>query len=302
MKIVEPYAKIIESELEQLSVYQRIDKCASVCYQRPEKPNDEEARVFCLGIVDRKHWMPLEMAVVHLATTELDVPKSKYITSSRITGETRGKVVISGSIRAFLEAEYPNTEQSLRFLAHEFPLFFGEDIRDTYVKFARPDQIPWYHKHVAVRIVTNRAISHQLVRHRPCAILQESQRFCRYDGERFDGEVSFVRPGWVSPAFSRGYNPLLKLWRDDMMGAERRYFNRLDKGLQPQQARGVLPNECKTELIMYASLPEWLHILNTDTMRCSKHADPEMRRIMIPLREEFMAKYPEADWSKGEGA
>jgi thymidylate synthase ThyX len=87
-----------------------------------------------------------------------------------------------------------------------------------------------------------------------------------------------------------------------MLMAERRYFNRLDKGLQTQQARGVLPNDCKTELIMYASLPEWLHILNTDTMRCSKHADPEMRRIMIPLREEFMAKYPEADWSKGEGA
>lgn len=61
-------------------------------------------------------------------------------------------------------------------------------------------------------------------------------------------------------------------------------------GVPPQSARGVLPNDAKTELIIYASLPEWRHIF---AMRCAKAADPEIRRIMVPLREQFEAEYPE---------
>ena len=82
-------------------------------------------------------------------------------------------------------------------------------------------------------------------------------------------------------------------WADQMKVNEEQYKWRLLHKLASQDARGILANDCKTELIMYASLPEWQHILNTDTMRCSPHADPEMRRIMLPLRAEFMKKYPE---------
>ena len=71
---------------------------------------------------------------------------------------------------------------------------------------------------------------------------------------------------------------------------ERTYQALMAEGLSPQAARGVLPNDTKTELIMYASLPEWLHIF---AMRCGPAADPEMRRITIPLREQFRTEYPE---------
>lgn len=290
MKIIEPSARIIEDELAGMSIYQRIDQCASVCYQRPPKATEDEAKEFCKSMLERKHMMPLEMAQVYLLATEADVPKSKFVTHTQVAGLTKGRVVISGSIRAFLEAKYHDREQVRRFLSHKYPLFFGEDVRETYVKFAREDQIPWQHRYVAVRVVCSRAISHQLVRHRPVSILQESQRYCRYDGERFEGEVTFIRPLWVDN----------DLWMDgfrlDCYRAEDRYKTYLLEGLSPQQARGVLPSDCKTELIMYASLPEWKYILNTDTMRCSPHADPEMRRIMLPLREEFMGKYPEVGW------
>ena len=75
-----------------------------------------------------------------------------------------------------------------------------------------------------------------------------------------------------------------------METAELRYQEMLKSGLTPQQARAVLPESTKTELIMYASLPEWLHIFK---MRCAKAADPEVRRIMVPLREQFKTEYPE---------
>ena len=75
-----------------------------------------------------------------------------------------------------------------------------------------------------------------------------------------------------------------------MLECQAAYQSLMKSGMKPQQARAVLPNSTKTELIAYASLPQWKHIFN---LRCSPAADPEMRRVMIPLREEFKAKYPE---------
>lgn len=286
MKIIDPSAHI--EELPE-NIYQRIDKAASVCYQRPEKPTVEEAMEFCRGIIKRKHWMPLEFATVHLVTTEQDIPYSQFIHIQRIEGE-RDYYLATGSIRAFMELKAP--DPVMWFLSKEFPMFFtwvGHNLKDRGVEFAWSYEIPWEHEHVAVHVVCSRAISHQLVRHRPCAILQESQRYCRYDGKRFDGEVSFIRPIWTEEGII-----FRSIFLDDCAEAESRYFDRLNcYGLTPQQARGALNNDTKTELLMYANLPEWQHILNEETMRCSPHADPEMQRIMKPLREEFKARWPE---------
>jgi len=76
-------------------------------------------------------------------------------------------------------------------------------------------------------------------------------------------------------------------WLDHMKNCEKYYKDQLRNGLSPQQARGGLPNDTKTELIMYGSLPMWDHVFD---MRCAAGADPEMKRIMLPLREEFKNK------------
>lgn len=286
MKIVEPSAVIIEPELEQLSIYQRIAYCAGVCYQREPRKTEEEAQAFCRRMVEIGHHSTLEMAVVHLVGDIVDVPSSKYITH---TLDTRGeRCVITGSIRALLEADGEYGSQVWNLLANQYPVFFTEsDPPRGMVRFADPHEIPWQHKHVAARFIVNRAVSHELVRHRPVSFLQESQRYCRYDDE-----VVFIRPEWAN-----GY-----LWetafKTDCSHAEGRYKLYLQEGLKPQQARAVLPNSTKTELIAYASLPQWKHMFN---LRCSPAADPEMIRVMRPLREEFMQQYPEAftggdDW------
>ena len=121
--------------------------------------------------------------------------------------------------------------------------------------------------------------SHQLVRHRPCSFLQESARFCKYD----DG-VTFIRPEWAEDGLQADY------FETQCYSSEAMYKSRRNAGLAPQQARGALIHDVKTELIMYASLPEWLHIF---AMRCATAADPEARRIMVPLREQFKTEYPE---------
>ena len=294
MKIINPSAKIIEAELPQ-NIYQRIDACASVCYQRPAKPTVEEAEQFCRSMVERGHLTTLEMVVVHLVCPAYCVPMSDYVkftmltsdkyTSDEYTGPPM--YVVTGSIRALIEAT--NSFDMAAFLAGELPTFFPipEGLSNDFdsmegVRFAEPHEIPWQHKHVAARFIINRAVSHELVRHRPCSFLQESQRYCRYEDE-----VVFIEPLW-SDAGNANHDDLFEY---SSAVAEGHYRTLLKRGLKPQQARAVLPNSTKTEVICYASLPQWLHMFN---LRCSPAADPEMRRVMIPLREEFKEKYPEA--------
>lgn len=289
MKIIKPSATIIEDELSKLSIYQRIDACASVCYQRPPKPTEEEAQEFCKKMLSVKHMSTLEMAVVHLVLPVCEA-SSQFLTSKYIThAYNAGWCLLTGSIRAFMEFLQYNDDSSLMsvrsFLAKEFPLFFqANNFRDyPKVRFAKPEEIPWQHKHVAARFIVNRAVSHELVRHRPCTFLQESQRYCRYEDE-----VTFVEPEWVG-----GSDKMFLWFENDCIVAEKAYKSYLKHGLKPQQARAVLPNSTKTELICYASLPQWKHMFD---MRCSPAADPEMRRVMVPLREEFKEKYKEVEW------
>ena len=280
MKIVNPSATIIEKELAGLSVCQRIDRCASVCYQRPPKPTEEEAQAFCRKLIERGHLPALEFATIHLAMPfwdSLDYREEKYLHVSTAPSNPAG--IVSGSIRAFMESDYGSNMWN--FLASELPLFFTESDRQRGdISFARPEEIPWQHRHVAVRVICSRATSHQLVRHRPCSFLQESQRYCKYG----DG-IEVIAPQWFG-----GDRAIDAKWTNHMRYCSSEYKTLCAWGLSPQEARGVLPNDTKTELIMYASLPEWLHIFK---MRCAKAADPEMRRIMVPLREQFKTEYPE---------
>ena len=178
MKIVDPSAEIIEKELAGLSVCQRIDRCASVCYQRPPKPTEEEAEQFCRSLIERGHLPALEFATIHLSMPwdyAEELVACKYL---RAEHNIDGDLIVSGSIRAFMEA---GVEDALtEFLAHHFPVFFQSEDPEEFdgtdfvsdINFAT-DEIPWQHRHVAVRVVCSRAISLQLVRHRPCSFLQE---------------------------------------------------------------------------------------------------------------------------------
>lgn len=288
MKIINPSAEIIEHELEQLSIYQRIAYVAGVCYQREPRKTEEEAQAFCRRMVEIGHHSTLEMAVVHLLGDIVDVPSSKYITHTML--DTRGeRCVITGSIRALLEADGEYGSHDWNLLADQYPVFFTESDPPKYnVRFAQPSEIPWQHQHVAVRFIVNRAVSHELVRHRPVSFLQESQRYVRYSDE-----VTFIRPEWYT-LDDKKLEIASRNWEEHAVDSEHKYRRMLKCGLKPQQARAVLPNSTKTELIAYASLPQWKHIFK---LRCSPAADPEMRRVMIPLEREFWEKYPEM-WSE----
>jgi len=146
------------------------------------------------------------------------------------------------------------------------------------------------HESISVRFIVDRGVSHELVRHRLCAFSQESTRYCAYDGDRFGGEVTFIRP----PFWRWTEDPLHKsdvqlVWEKVMGRCENAYLELLDQGAKPEEARSVLPNSLKTEIVVTANLREWRHILK---LRTSKKAHPQMRQVMLPLLAELRDKLP----------
>lgn len=140
------------------------------------------------------------------------------------------------------------------------------------------------HYSITVRFVCDRGVSHELVRHRIASFSQESTRYCNYGSGKFGTEITVVRPSSIkvgSDAFD--------IWCKDCEEAERSYMAMLSCGCKPEQARSVLPNSLKTEIVMTANLREWRHFLK---LRTSEKAHPDMREVANELLDELKEYIP----------
>jgi thymidylate synthase (FAD) len=129
------------------------------------------------------------------------------------------------------------------------------------------------HASATFRIITDRGISHEIVRHRIASYSQESTRYCNYG--KVDS-ITVVKPRDIGPPDSEDY----ALWCYAMTEAERMYLALLDAGKKPQTARSVLPTCLKTEIVMTANFREWLHFLK---LRMAKAAHPDIRPIAYKI-------------------
>lgn len=142
------------------------------------------------------------------------------------------------------------------------------------------------HATASVRFITNRGVTHELVRHRLASFSQESTRYVNYGG----GEMVFIMPVWAPcpDDLADTHDPIIT-WQESMMQAEQSYKALLDEGWRPEQAREVLPNSLKTEIVVTANLREWMHIFK---LRCSKAAHPQIRALMIDCLQGFRKEVP----------
>lgn len=153
------------------------------------------------------------------------------------------------------------------------------------------------HEKITVRFICDRGVSHELVRHRLASFSQESTRYCNYSTDKHDKQLTFIIPSWLN--IEEGiYNEFsvhdikdweTYLWMTHMRDSEQSYLQLIDKDWKPQEARSVLPNSLKTEIVVTANLREWRLIM---TQRTAKTAHPQMRELMIPLIELFNIKIP----------
>ena len=140
------------------------------------------------------------------------------------------------------------------------------------------------HGVITVKFICDRGVTHEIVRHRIASYCQESTRYCNYSQDKFGGEITVIRPCFLAKG-TREY----EVWYRACDRAESAYFDMLICGCKPQEARSVLPNSLKTEIVMTTNIREWRHFIK---LRTTEGAHPQMRQVACMLANKLAEMYP----------
>ncbi len=144
------------------------------------------------------------------------------------------------------------------------------------------------HAHMTVLFVLDRGVSHELVRHRMASYAQESTRYCNYSRDMFGHEITVIKPYF----FEEGSEEY-EIWKAACLVAEDAYFDLIEAGRTPQEARSVLPNSLKTEVVMTANMREWRHVFSLRAAGTTGAPHPQMAEAMVPLMKKCQEYMPE---------
>ena len=144
------------------------------------------------------------------------------------------------------------------------------------------------HFSVSAKMIVDRGVSHEIVRHRIASYAQESTRYCNYSQGKFGNEITVIKPLF----FDEG-TPEYIIWEESCMQAEKAYNELIEMGRSPQEARSVLPNSLKTEIVVTMNLREWIHFFNLRALGTTGAPHPQMKEIAMMVLEEFSNQLPE---------
>ena len=168
-----------------------------------------------------------------------------------------------------------------------------EDSAEKFIKglLTRQHESVIEHENVTVRFVCDRGVTHEIVRHRIASYSQESTRYCNHSGDKFDNQITVIdlASGFQYDLSKENDKAKYEVWTKAMENAEQSYFRMLELGATPQEARSVLPNSLKTEIVVTMNLRSWRNFFR---LRVDSHAHPQMREVATMLYEEFQKRLP----------
>lgn len=286
MKIVKQEVQVVK---QVPSSYQEtvkhIEEVGRICYQSGDKATPSSAELFCAKLFNSGHMAMIEHSWLVIKVSKIDlgdqitidaVFDSPFIKTMRIGND----VYISGNWRAFIEAQGKsadfeffrnlpdNVANMIRMMGLEAEVL--EDLN-----------IPKSMRAYTAIMKTDRAVTHELVRHRPASYAQESQRYVAYRDE-----VEFILPYMFDKReFSDPENAILKeMWQKGIETVASLYRRLLVRGMSPQEARVILPNCTSTQIAVTADVEEWNHIF---ALRTARDAYPQIRRLMLDVQDRM---------------
>lgn len=272
MRLIKPSYEIWEQESGLEGVYKMIEKVGRVCYKSEDKIAEGTAKSFVDRLMKSGHGAMLEHGTIYLmidcSGRLLDIA-NKYVHNkySKWSLHRDGKhYCITTNLRVLVENGWLD---DLKYLS---------------------EPTEYHVKRVTVHFVCDRGVSHEFVRHRTFSFAQESTRYCNYSKDKFGNEVTFIEPCWYNTSKSNDLAD--EYFINSLKDAERLYFNLLDNGWKPQEARAVLPNALKTELVMTGFVDEsgWINFFSLRALGTTGAPHPQAKELAEPLFEEFKAK------------
>lgn len=291
MELIKPSWKILEQESGIDGIYKAIERAGRTCYKSEDKITENSAKPFVDRMVKSGHGAMLEHGTVYLKVVGDERMSEKYQNNP-----------YSRVILRYPKGDIPNIHCiPTHYITTNFRVLIEKGWLNDLKFVCEPTG--HHEKRITVRFICDRGVSHEFVRHRVFSFAQESTRYCNYSKDKFGNELTFIEPCWLEDynyegntyyngflvalrAAEANYLNLLKQWEDKI--PDKRYKTGFrNNPWTPQQARAVLPNALKTELVMTGFINDWKHFFE---LRCAPNAHPSARELAIPLSEEFVKK------------
>lgn len=284
MKLIKPSFEILDQQCGLEGIYKQIEIAGRTCYKSEDKITEDSAKGFVERMIKSGHGAMLEHGTVYL---KFETMKSTIHPLDKYYHNKYSKVCTEEGL---------TKQTKIVFVTTNYRVLVENGWLDDLKYICEP--IEYHERRITVRFVCDRGVSHEFVRHRVFNFAQESTRYCNYSKDKFGNELTFIIPCWtnlpeqeygdrVNPkVFNRGNtNGVETSYVDSLRQAEYNYFNLLNQGWKPQEARAVLPNALKTELVMTGFVSDWKNFF---FLRCPLNAHPQARELAIPLSEEFI--------------
>lgn len=304
MKIIKPNVELITEQ----DPMKKIELCGRVCYKSEDKITTDSTERFVKGIIKRRHESVLEHTdyIVMMNREEYEYYNKVVLQLKEYGIEPmlrttanyfERRYIISGNVRMW--RDFMRYVQMIISLPSFLQLFCNNILFDdvmpeisgtTLAKFISKTELLGHteimtHRTETVKFIVDRGVSHEIVRHRMSSFSQESTRYCNYSNDKFGNEITVIEP-----CFWKKGSGYYECWESSCKQAEKHYFELLNGGAKPQEARSVLPNSLKTEIIMTTNIRNWDRF---SMLRCDPNAHPQMRQVATKLLDIFYNMLPE---------
>lgn len=270
MRLIKPSIEILEQGSGIQGIYKQIERAGRTCYKSEDRITEDSAEKFVNMIKDRQHTAMLEHGTIYL-----DIPWdcNKLIGDEQKYFDNPYSIVNEGEI-----VYGDKTHEAHYYITTNYRVLYENGWMADLQYLCEPTE--YHEKRVTVHFICDRGVSHEFVRHRVFSFAQESTRYCNYSKDKFGKELTFIIPCWLDIPEGQSY------WYDGfgyrvgadiqnqnfgyikkssnyhnflyaLEEAEKSYLRLLDEGWTPQQARSILPNSLKTELVMTGTIEQW---------------------------------------------
>lgn len=320
MKLIRPSFEIWEQPAGLEGIYKQIERAGRVCYKSEDKITEDSAKSFVDRMIASGHGAMLEHGTVYLQIKSRDA-ENYHLFYNKYSSNPHSYINVGRGCM-----------WNTLYITTNYRTLVENNWLDDLKYICEPTE--FHAKRITVHFVCDRGVSHEYVRHRVFSFAQESTRYCNYSKDKFGNELTFIQPCWLNEERLKLYGPYHTVIRDkspesifiaSLNCAERDYLDLLEAGWKPQEARAVLPNALKTELVMTGFIDDWwgeylvidkatglvdqrihgkfydeLNNIDRDKyrvvekgfspLRCSSGAHPQAQELAIPLREEFVKR------------
>lgn len=290
MKLIESSVQIIEEK----DPYKMIELAGRTCYKSEDKITENSAKEFVDRMIKLGHGAMLEHGTIYL---KIDKTEDGHLPPARLYWSDG------------------NHKKYTRVRKHGNSIYVTTNLR-VIVENDRLDDLQYqveptehHEKRITVKWILDRVTGESFLRHRVFSFARESTRYCNYSKDKFGNDITYIIPSWLDLPEGKYSNwdndwcdvSELKLlypevdnlsdpancFLQSIKNAEYYYFMLINRGWKPQQARQVLPNATKTELVMTGFESDWEHFFE---LRCSGAAHPDAKKLADELKSLMNVK------------